>query len=114
MTGHWTHLSRQRGGGVGTRGPGEAQLEVDRRRIRERVAVLRKRLVEIARTRDLHRRERAEVPFPAVALVGYTNAGKSTLMNRLTGAYVLIDDRLFATLDPTVRRLVPAARGGAC
>lgn len=105
LTRHWTHLSRQRGGGVGTRGPGETQLEVDRRRVRERVAMLRRRLREVARTRDLHRRERAEVPFPTVALVGYTNAGKSTLMNALTGADVLIDDRLFATLDPTVRRL---------
>jgi len=105
LTRHWTHLSRQRGGGVGTRGPGETQLEVDRRRVRERVAMLRRRLREVARTRDLHRRERAEVPFPTVALVGYTNAGKSTLMRALTGADVLIDDRLFATLDPTVRRL---------
>ncbi len=105
LTRHWTHLSRQRGGGVGTKGPGETQLEVDRRRVRERVAMLRRRLRDVARTRDLHRRERAEVPFPTVALVGYTNAGKSTLMKCLTGADVLIDDRLFATLDPTVRRL---------
>src|SRR5690606_33964444 len=99
------HLSRQRGGGVGTRGPGETQLEVDRRRVRERVAMLRRRLSEVARTRTLHRTERAEVPFPTVALAGYTNAGKSTLMRSLTGADVLADDRLFATLDPTVRRL---------
>lgn len=105
LTGHWTHLSRLGGGGVGTRGPGETQLEVDRRRIRERVLLLKRRLVEVTRTRDLHRRERADVPFPTVALVGYTNAGKSTLMKRLTGADVLIDDRLFATLDPTVRRI---------
>ncbi|MDG2305622.1 MAG: GTPase HflX [Candidatus Binatia bacterium] len=105
LTRHWTHLSRQQGGGVGTRGPGETQLEVDRRRLRERVAMLRRRLREVARTRDLHRKERAEVPFPTIALVGYTNAGKSTLMNALTGADVLIDDKLFATLDPTVRRL---------
>lgn len=105
LTRHWTHLSRQRGGGVGTRGPGETQLEVDRRRVRERVGMLRRRLREVSRTRDLHRRERAEVPFPTVALVGYTNAGKSTLMRALTGADVLADDRLFATLDPTVRRL---------
>jgi GTPase len=104
LTRHWTHLSRL-GGGVGTRGPGETQLEVDRRRLRERVAMLKRRLAEVSRTRDLHRRERADVPFPTVALVGYTNAGKSTLMRRLTGADVLIDDRLFATLDPTVRRL---------
>lgn len=105
LTRHWTHLSRQRGGGVGTRGPGETQLEVDRRSVRDRMAMLRRRLKEVARTRDLHRRERAEVPFPTVALVGYTNAGKSTLMRALTGADVLIDDLLFATLDPTVRRL---------
>ncbi len=105
LTRHWTHLSRQRGGGVGTRGPGETQLEVDRRRVRERVAMLRRRLREVARTRDLHRKDRAEVPFPTVALVGYTNAGKSTLMRRLTGADVRVDDMLFATLDPTVRRL---------
>ncbi len=105
LTRHWTHLSRQRGGGVGTRGPGETQLEVDRRRVRERVAMLHRRLREVSRTRELHRRERAEVPFPTIALVGYTNAGKSTLMNRLTGSDVLADDRLFATLDPTVRRL---------
>ena len=105
LTRHWTHLSRQRGGGVGTRGPGETQLEVDRRRLRDRAAALRRRLREVARTRELHRRERAAVPFPTIALVGYTNAGKSTLMARLTGADVLVDDRLFATLDPTVRRL---------
>ena len=105
LTRHWSHLSRQRGGGVGTRGPGETQLEVDRRRVRERVAMLRRRLTEISRTRTLHRQERAAVPFPTIALVGYTNAGKSTLMKRLTGADVLIDDRLFATLDPTVRRI---------
>jgi len=104
LTRQWTHLSRL-GGGVGTRGPGETQLEVDRRRVRERIAVLRKRLEEVERTRRLHRDERRSVPFPTVALVGYTNAGKSTLMNTLTNAGVLVEDRLFATLDPTVRRL---------
>ena len=104
LTRQWTHLSRQVGG-VGTRGPGETQLEVDRRRIRERVAVLRRRLEEVTRTRRLHRSERAATPIPTVALVGYTNAGKSTLMNALTHAGVLVEDRLFATLDPTVRRL---------
>jgi GTP-binding protein HflX len=104
LTRQWTHLSRL-GGGVGTRGPGETQLEVDRRRIRERIAQLRRRLEEVERTRRLHRDERASVPFPTVALVGYTNAGKSTLMNALTRAGVLVEDRLFATLDPTVRRL---------
>jgi GTP-binding protein HflX len=104
LTRHWTHLSRIKAG-VAMRGPGETQLEVDRRRVRERIAMLRKRLTEVSRTRRLHRDERAEVPFPTVALVGYTNAGKSTLMRRLTGAEVLIDDMLFATLDPTVRRI---------
>jgi GTP-binding protein HflX len=104
LTGHWTHLSRL-GGGVGTRGPGETQLEVDRRRVRERIAHLRRRLRDVERTRRLHRRERQGVPFPCVALVGYTNSGKSTLMNALTHAGVAVEDKLFATLDPTVRRL---------
>jgi GTP-binding protein HflX len=113
LTRHWTHLSRIRGGGVGSRGPGETQLEVDRRRVRERVAMLRQRLREVARTRELHRRERAQVPFPTIALVGYTNAGKSTLMRSLTGADVLVDDRLFATLDPTVRRITLPRTGVA-
>ena len=104
LTRAWTHLSRL-GGGVGTRGPGETQLEVDRRRVRERLTVLRRRLGDVARTRSLHRAERSATPTPTVALVGYTNAGKSTIMNRLTQAGVLVEDRLFATLDPTVRRL---------
>jgi GTP-binding protein HflX len=104
LTRHWTHLSRL-GGGVGTRGPGETQLEVDRRRVRERMATLRRRLKEVERTRLLHRKGRAEVPFAVVALVGYTNSGKSTLMNTLTQAGVLVEDKLFATLDPTMRRL---------
>ncbi len=103
LTRQWTHLSRL-GGGVGTRGPGESQLEVDRRRIRERIAMLRRKLREVERTRSLHRRERERVPFSCVALVGYTNAGKSTLMNRLTQAGVFVEDTLFATLDPTSRR----------
>jgi GTP-binding protein HflX len=105
LTRQWTHLSRQRGGGVGTRGPGETQLEVDRRRVRERIAQLRRRLLDVERTRGLHAAERRSTPAPTVALVGYTNAGKSTLMNALTRAGVLVEDRLFATLDPTVRRL---------
>lgn len=104
LTRQWVHLSRL-GGGVGTRGPGESQLEVDRRRLRERIASLRRKLDDVARTRDLHRRERKRLPFPSVALVGYTNAGKSTLMNRLTNAHVAVEDKLFATLDPTSRRL---------
>jgi GTP-binding protein HflX len=104
LTRQWTHLSRL-GGGIGTRGPGETQLEVDRRRIRERINHLKKRLKTVERTRSLQRKERDEVPFATVALVGYTNAGKSTLMNALTRAGVLVEDRLFATLDPTTRAL---------
>jgi len=104
LTRQWTHLSRL-GGGVGTRGPGETQLEVDRRRVRDRVAQLRRRLGSVERTRGLHREERAAVPFPTVTLVGYTNSGKSTLMNTLTRAGVLVEDRLFATLEPTIRKL---------
>ncbi len=104
LTRQWTHLSRL-GGGVGTRGPGEAQLEHDRRRIRERIAAVRRRLRQVERTRGLHRQERARIPFPCIALVGYTNAGKSTLMNTLTRVQVLVEDKLFATLDPTSRRL---------
>jgi len=105
LTRAWTHLSRQAGGGVGTRGPGETQLEVDRRRVRERIQRLQKRIAEVDRTRELHRQERSSVPYVSIALVGYTNAGKSTLMNALTNAGVLVEDKLFATLDPTVRRL---------
>jgi GTP-binding protein HflX len=104
LTRQWTHLSRL-GGGVGTRGPGETQLEVDRRRVRERVALLKRRLAEVERTRTVQRGPRSAAPAPTVALVGYTNAGKSTVMHRLTGANVRIEDRLFATLDPTIRRL---------
>lgn len=104
LTRQWTHLSRL-GGGIGTRGPGETQLEVDRRRIRERIGHLKKRLTTVDRTRRLQRQERDEVPFATVALVGYTNAGKSTLMNALTRAGVFVEDKLFATLDPTTRAL---------
>jgi len=104
LTRQWAHLSRL-GGGVGTRGPGETQLEVDRRRVRERIAMLRRRLEEVSRTRELHRAKRERVPYPTVALVGYTNSGKSTLMNTLTAAGVVAEDKLFATLDPTVRVL---------
>jgi GTP-binding protein HflX len=104
LTRQWEHLSRL-GGGVGTRGPGETQLEVDRRRVRTRIGALRRRLKEVERTRDLHRQKRANVPYPMIALVGYTNSGKSTLMNRLTQAGTLVEDKLFATLDPMVRRL---------
>ncbi len=104
LTRQWTHLSRL-GGGIGTRGPGETQLEVDRRRIRERIGHLKRRLETVERTRTLQRKERGEVPFATVALVGYTNAGKSTLMNTLTRAGVFVEDKLFATLDPTTRAL---------
>jgi len=105
LTRQWTHLSRLGGGVVGARGPGETQLEVDRRRVRERIAGLRRRLAQVSRTRALHRDSRGAVPYPTVALVGYTNSGKSTLMNTLTHAGVLVADQLFATLDPTVRLL---------
>jgi len=104
LTRQWTHLSRL-GGGIGTRGPGETQLEVDRRRIRERIGHLKHRLKTVERTRALQRKERHEAPFATVALVGYTNAGKSTLMNTLTRAGVFVEDKLFATLDPTTRAL---------
>ena len=104
LTRQWTHLSRL-GGGIGTRGPGETQLEVDRRRIREKIGHLKRRLKIVERTRSLQRKERDDVPFATVALVGYTNAGKSTLMNALTRAGVLVEDKLFATLDPTIRSL---------
>lgn len=104
LTRHWTHLSRL-GGGIGTRGPGETQLEVDRRRIRDRIHTLQKRLIKVQRTRTLHRQERLEVPYVTVALVGYTNSGKSTLMNALTQAGVVVEDKMFATLDPTTRCL---------
>jgi GTP-binding protein HflX len=104
LTRQWTHLSRL-GGGIGTRGPGETQLEVDRRRIRERISHLKRRLKTVERTRALQRKERDAVPFATVALVGYTNAGKSTLMNTLTRAGVFVEDKLFATLDPTTRAL---------
>ncbi|HYA29073.1 MAG TPA: GTPase HflX [Acidobacteriota bacterium] len=104
LTRQWTHLSRL-GGGIGTRGPGETQLEVDRRRIRERIGHLKRRLQIVERTRSLQRKERDEFPFATIALVGYTNAGKSTLMNTLTRAGVFVEDKLFATLDPTTRAL---------
>jgi GTP-binding protein HflX len=99
------------GGPIGTRGPGETKMEVDRRRIRRRITKLRRDLVGMARTRDVKRRGRERAGVPAVALVGYTNAGKSTLLNRLSGAGVLVEDKLFSTLDPTTRRLdLPGGR----
>jgi GTP-binding protein HflX len=101
----WTHLERQRGGFGFLGGPGETQLEMDRRLIGERIARIKQDLADVARTRELHRRARRRVPFPVVALVGYTNAGKSTLFNGLTKADTFAHDMLFATLDPTMRRL---------
>ena len=101
----WTHLERQRGGLGAVGGPGESQLETDRRLIRTRIARLEKKLEEVRRTRGLHRKARTRVPYPVVALVGYTNAGKSTLFNQLTAAQVVARDQLFATLDPTMRLL---------
>jgi len=100
----WTHLERQKGG-IGLRGPGETQLETDRRLIAKRIRTLKGRLEKLAQQRDTSRHVRREVPVPTVALVGYTNAGKSTLFNALTGADTYVADQLFATLDPTVRRV---------
>ena len=99
----WTHLERQRGGFGFVGGPGETQVEADRRAIDDQIIQLKRQLAKVGKTRELHRAARAKVPFPVVALVGYTNAGKSTLFNRLTGAEVLAQDMLFATLDPTMR-----------
>jgi GTPase len=101
----WTHLERQRGGFGFLGGPGESQIETDRRLIQERISRIERDLSAVVKTRNLHRKGRARVPYPVVALVGYTNAGKSTLFNRLTSANVLAKDMLFATLDPTMRQV---------
>jgi GTP-binding protein HflX len=107
----WTHLERQRGGFGFLGGPGESQIEIDRRLISERIVKLKKELEQVRRTRGLHRKARERVPYPVIALVGYTNAGKSTLFNALTGAGVFAEDQLFATLDPTMRRIrLPSGR----
>ncbi len=105
LAGQWSHLERL-GGGIGTRGPGESQLETDRRLIRRKIQRLEEQTEEIRRRRSLYREQRAQSRIPVVALVGYTNAGKSTLLNKLAKADVLADNRLFATLDPTTRRMV--------
>ncbi|MGC9335344.1 MAG: GTPase HflX, partial [Anaerolineae bacterium] len=119
LTRAWTHLARQAGGGtarggtggVGLRGPGETQLEVDRRLISRRIAQIEGELEQVRRHRALHRRQRKRLDLPVVAIVGYTNAGKSTLLNALSGADVLVEDKLFATLDPTTRRVaLPSGR----
>ncbi len=101
----WTHLERQRGGFGFLGGPGETQIEADRRLIRDRMAKLRRELDQVVRTRGLHRDRRQRAPWPVIALVGYTNAGKSTLFNRMTGSSVMAEDLLFATLDPTMREV---------
>lgn len=109
----WTHLERQRGGFGFVGGPGETQIEADRRAIDDQVIRLKRQLEKVVKTRELHRASRRKVPFPVVALVGYTNAGKSSLFNRMTGADVLAKDMLFATLDPTMRGVVlPDGKGG--
>ena len=106
LTKMWTHLERQSGsGGVGLRGPGETQLEVDKRILRDRILVLKDKIDMVQKQRDLHRRGRKRGGLPVLALVGYTNAGKSTLLNCLTRAGILAEDILFATLDPTTRRV---------
>jgi GTP-binding protein HflX len=101
----WTHLERQRGGGGFLGGPGEAQLELDRRILETRIESIKRELTQVVKTRELHRAGRRKVPYPIVAIVGYTNAGKSTLFNLVTGAAVLAKDQVFATLDPTMREV---------
>lgn len=102
----WTHLERQRGGFGMLSGPGETQLEIDKRLLGDKIIRIKKELEKVKKTRELHRKSRKSVPYPVVALVGYTNAGKSTLFNKLTGAEVVAEDKLFATLDPTMRVVI--------
>ena len=104
LAGQWSHLERL-GGGIGTRGPGETQIETDRRLVRERIGRLKREIEQVRRHRALYRRQRSASGIPVAALIGYTNAGKSTIFNALSHAGVLVEDRLFATLDPTTRRL---------
>ncbi len=111
LTRMWTHLSRQGVGGVGLRGPGETQLEADRREAQKRITFIKEQLDQVHRSRELYRNRRRSTPISVVSLVGYTNAGKSTLLNKITGAGVLAEDKLFATLDPTTRRItLPSGR----
>lgn len=111
LTRMWTHLSRQGVGGVGLRGPGETQLEADRREAQKRITFIKEQLDQVHRNRELYRNRRKATPISVVSLVGYTNAGKSTLLNTITGAGVLAEDKLFATLDPTTRRItLPSGR----
>ena len=108
LAGQWSHLERL-GGGIGTRGPGETQIETDRRLVRNRLAKLKKDLEGVRRHRSLYQSRRRDSGVPVVSLVGYTNAGKSTLLNRMTEGGVLAEDRMFSTLDPVTRRMVPAS-----
>jgi GTP-binding protein HflX len=108
----WTHLGRQRGGGVTQRGEGEAQLELDQRMLRDKIASTKRELVQVIRQRAVSRKRRRRVPVPTASIVGYTNAGKSTLLNKLTGSDIYVADKLFATLDPTSRKMtMPSGRG---
>jgi len=104
LVGAWTHFSKQKGG-IGLRGPGETQLEVDRRRVRERIAMIKKNLKKVISSRQIHREKRLAVPIPTISLVGYTNAGKTTLFNQISGATELAENKLFATLDPKTRKI---------
>jgi len=105
LVGAWTHLSKQRGGGVGLRGPGETQLEVDRRRVKEKISRIREEIKKMSCAREIQRRQRESVPMPTITLVGYTNAGKSTLFNKVAEGAQVVEDKLFATLDPKSKKM---------